>query len=118
MACERHDSIETDITRLRDDDADLYEKHRNHESRIVILEAGAIQKQGEIDRIENQTEKQLSKLEGMIQALSAQLSAIQHAGAAKLETRWNDIVKSVLSWGAVAALGALAMKFLGGGGMP
>jgi predicted nucleic acid-binding Zn-ribbon protein len=106
-------SMENDIIRIRDELTELHAKNLEYEKRIATVEERGDRREADMTRIEQGTEKALSKLEGMIQSLSAQISTLQNAPAHKLATRWDDIVKSVLSWGAVAALGALAMRLWG-----
>lgn len=109
MACERHDSLELDLARLRDNTADLYEKNRENQTRIVALEEKIDRRGSDISRLE----AAINKLEGMIAGLAAQITALQNAPAQKV-ARGVDSIFEKLVWlvlsGALGALAALMFK--------
>lgn len=111
MACERHDSMEVDLSRLRDDTADLYEKSRDNQSRIVALEEKIDRRASDIARLE----AAINKLEGMITGLAAQITALQNAPAQKIAGRVDSVLEKLLWLAVSGGIGVLATLIVKGG---
>ena len=115
MACEMHDSMEKNIERLRNDIADLYTASHDQDARLRELAERDRFREDALARFETSMEKGNSRLEGLIQALAAQIGTIsqelqdlKNARAQKVASRWDDIVGKVMGWIVTAALGAAA----------
>jgi predicted nucleic acid-binding Zn-ribbon protein len=109
-ACERHESMEKDIERIRDDIAQLYTRTSESGTNISALVERDKVREDSILKLESAMERGMSKLEGMIQALSAQVTALQTAPARKIESRYNDAVKQAIGWIIAAGLAFAAAK--------
>lgn len=109
--CPLHERTEADITRLRDDVGELYEKSNSLESRIVALEGLVDRRASDISRLESA----ISKLEGMIQALSAQIQALQAAPAKKVESRWESLLDKLLWLVISGGIGVIVAFLIKGG---
>ena len=110
--CERHDSLEKDIERLRNDVGELYIKTSAQDASMAALIERDKSREDALEKLESAMEKGMSKLEGMIQALAGQITSLQQAPSRKIEARWDDIVKSALSWIAIAVLAFIASRFI------
>jgi predicted nucleic acid-binding Zn-ribbon protein len=117
--CARHDSLEKDITRLRDDVAEIYTRMTSHETRLGELDLKDKVKEDSISKLEKLMEKGQARLEELIQKVANQVVILQELiqrmqveRGQKMVARWDDIVQKVIGWIVVAALGAAAAWLL------
>ena len=103
-----------DITRLRDDIADLYEHCRAYEQRLARLEERSDNRDERIEELKEDISelrkaiKELEKiLEGKLDTISDAVVALANAPSKKVASRWDD-VKGY----AIAAIVAAIMGYL------
>ena len=111
MDCELHNDFKADFLRIRDDIAELYSKANTHEARLATLNERDKTREDSVLKLEAVVEKGMAKLEGLIQALSSQVTMLQNAPSRKVAARWDDIVKTLINWAVVGAIG-FAISYL------
>lgn len=99
-ACELHEGTQKDIDRLRDDIADIYGMVHRADAEIVALKMDSSNRAERMERMEANTEKAIAKVEGMIQAMTAQM----HGVTSQLQAVANSMHKLTESETAIVSL--------------
>lgn len=113
MSCDLHETIVKDIEHLRSNDADHYTAIHSLELKMAALEERDVHREESFGKLESAMKEGFAKFEGLITALSTQISALANAPAKRAERRAEDIAKVIRDYIILAVLGFLAYKFLG-----
>ncbi len=102
-------SSEDDITRIRTDVQDIYDKHRDLLARVVTLEERSNNRDEKIEELKTSISDLKKNIEDKLTGLSIQISTLANASAQKVAGRWEEVVKTVITVGVTA----LVMWFVG-----
>jgi peptidoglycan hydrolase CwlO-like protein len=101
---------EEDVERLRNDVSGLYEENKVMRERITKLEEKGCSWDDKIEELKMSFKDFSAVMAARFDGLSSQINTLINAPAQKLASRWEDVMKQVLGYLAVAAVVYLLAK--------